>query len=206
MPRRYRQEDPERERGPTTRCRLPHTHVAHIAGLDGNQGEEEETDITDLGRLRRTGDGSQDISAADVIAEVTRQGAEIMWVAKTSSNLKGTYVKALKDAADYITTTWQNQGLQSVGPRENSGTAATRFADAKITALEKENTALRQKLSRRTACAHECPRCRGSASESDRPPREGKSENARLADLERRVEEIRPSIVRAIEERFGAIY
>jgi hypothetical protein len=46
-------------------------------------------------------------------------------------------------------------------------------------------------------------RCRGSASESDRPPREGRSENARLADLERRVEEIRPSIFRAIEKRFG---
>jgi hypothetical protein len=69
-------------------------------------------------------------------------------------------------------------------------------------ALKKENAALRQELSRRTACVHECPRCRGSASESDRPPREGKSENARLADLERRVEEMRPSILRAIEKRF----
>jgi hypothetical protein len=72
-----------------------------------------------------------------------------------------------------------------------------------MTALEKENVALRQELSRRTACAHECPRCRGSASESDRPTREGKSEKARFADLESRVEEIRPSILRAIEERFG---
>jgi hypothetical protein len=128
-------------------------------------------------------------SAADVSAEVTRQVAEIMRVAKTSSNLKGTYVNALKGAADYITTMWQNQALQSVRPGQNSGTAATRIADGRMTALEKENTALRQKLSRRTACAHECPRCRGSASESDRPPREGKSENARLADLERRVED-----------------
>jgi hypothetical protein len=38
-------------------------------------------------------------SAADVNAEVTRQITEIIRVAKTSSNLKGTYVKALKDAA-----------------------------------------------------------------------------------------------------------
>jgi hypothetical protein len=38
-------------------------------------------------------------SAADVNAEVTRQITEIIQVAKTSSNLKGTYVKALKDAA-----------------------------------------------------------------------------------------------------------
>jgi hypothetical protein len=56
-------------------------------------------------------------SAADVSAEVTRQVAEIMRVARTSSNLKGTYVKALKDAAGYITTAWQNQALQSVRPR-----------------------------------------------------------------------------------------
>jgi hypothetical protein len=141
-------------------------------------------------------------SAADVSAEVTRQIAEIIRVAKTSSNLKGTYVKALKDAAGYITTAWQNQMLQSVGLGQNSGTAAAKLADARMTALEKENAALRQELSRRTACAHECLRCRGSASESDRPPREGKSKNARFADLERRVEEIRPSILRAIEERF----
>jgi hypothetical protein len=78
-------------------------------------------------------------------------------------------VKALKEAAGYITTAWQNQVLQSVGPGQNSGTAA----DAR------------------------------TASESDRPPREGKSENALLADLERRVKEIRPSILRAIEKRFG---
>jgi hypothetical protein len=83
-------------------------------------------------------------SAAHVSAEVTRQVAEIVRVAKTSSNLKGTYVKALKDAADYITTAWQNQALQSVGLGQNSGTAATRLADARMTALEKENAALRQ--------------------------------------------------------------
>jgi hypothetical protein len=68
--------------------------------------------------------------------------------------------------------------------------------------LEEENAALRQELSRRTAWAHECPRCGGSTSESGRPPREGKSGSARLAALERKVEEIRPCIIRAIEERF----
>jgi hypothetical protein len=55
-------------------------------------------------------------SVADVGAEVTRQIAEIIRVAKTSANLKGTYVKALKFAAGYITTAWQNQELQGVGP------------------------------------------------------------------------------------------
>jgi hypothetical protein len=90
-----------------------------------------------------------------------------------------------------------------MGPEQNSGTAVAKLADARMTALEKENAALRQELSRRTACAHECPWCRGSASESDRPPCEGKSVNARPADLVRGVEEIRPSILRAIEKRFG---
>jgi hypothetical protein len=83
-------------------------------------------------------------SAVHVSAEVTWQVAEIMRVAKTSSKLKGTYVKALKDATGYITTAWQNQALQSVGLGQNSGTSATRLADARMTALEKENAALRQ--------------------------------------------------------------
>jgi hypothetical protein len=139
-------------------------------------------------------------SAVDISAKVTRQVAEIMRVATTSSNLKGMYVKTLRDAASYITTAWQNQSSKRTGPIQNSGTAATRLTDARLTALEEENAALQ--LSRRTACAHECPRCGGSTSESGRPPREGKSESARLAALEKRVEEIRPSIIRAIEERF----
>jgi hypothetical protein len=41
-------------------------------------------------------------SAADVNAEVFRQLSEIMRIATTSSNLKGTYVKILRDAASYI--------------------------------------------------------------------------------------------------------
>ena len=93
-------------------------------------------------------------SAADVSAEGTRQDAGIMRVATTSSNLKGTYVKALKDAACYINTAWQNQALKRVGPAQNSGNAATRLTDTRMTALEKENAALRQELSRRTADAH----------------------------------------------------
>jgi hypothetical protein len=46
-----------------------------------------------------------------------------------------------------------------------------------------------------------CSWCGASASESGCPPREEKSVRARLAALERRVEEIGPSILRAIEER-----
>ena len=48
-------------------------------------------------------------SAADVNAELTRHVSEIMKVATTPSNLKGTYVKALKEAASYITAAWKSE-------------------------------------------------------------------------------------------------
>jgi hypothetical protein len=134
-------------------------------------------------------------SAADVSAEVIRQLSEVMRVATTSSNLKETCIKTLKDAVSYITAAWTNESSKRMG--------ATRLADARMAVLEEENAALRNKLSRRAAYAHECLWCDGSAFESDRLPREGKSESARLAALERRVEEIGPSIIRVIEERFG---
>jgi hypothetical protein len=68
--------------------------------------------------------------------------------------------------------------------------------------LVEEIAALRNELAKRDACAHECPRCGGSATESGRFPREGESESTRLAALARSVEEIGPSITRAIVERF----
>lgn len=145
-------------------------------------------------------------SAADVSAELTRHVSEIISpsrVATTSFNLKGTYIKALKDATSYITAAWKNESPRRTGPAHSSNIGATRLVEAtRLSALEEENAALRKELSRRAACAHECPRCSGSASESGRPPREGKSESARLDALERRFEEIGPSIIRAIEERF----
>jgi hypothetical protein len=68
--------------------------------------------------------------------------------------------------------------------------------------LVEEIAALRNELARRDACAHECPRYGGSATKTGRFPREGESESTRLTALGRRVEEIGPSILRAIDERF----
>ena len=80
------------------------------------------------------------------------------------------------------------------------GTAQS--VEARLSVLEKENAVLRKELAKMTACAHECPRCSGLTSEPERTARKGRSDSARLAALERRVEEIGPSIIRAIEERF----
>jgi hypothetical protein len=112
-------------------------------------------------------------------------------------------VKALKDAASYITTAWKDQSTKRTGPGHNSDTASTRLADARLTALEEENAALRQELSRRPACAHECLRCSGSVPAPGLPPRTGESDNDRINALEKRLNELRPSIIRAIEGRFG---
>jgi hypothetical protein len=69
--------------------------------------------------------------------------------------------------------------------------------------LEEENEAPRKELARMAVSApRECSRCGVSASESGCPPRNGQNDNnARLAALERRVEELGPSIIRAIEDR-----
>ncbi|XP_033362993.1 uncharacterized protein LOC117241127 [Bombus vosnesenskii] len=143
-------------------------------------------------------------SAADVSAGLTMHVSEIMRVATSSSNLKGAYIKALKDAASYLTAAWKNESPRRTGPARGSETGATRLVEAtRLSALEEENAALRQELSRRAACAHECPRCSGPASESGRPPREGKSDRVRIEALERIVKEMGSSIIRTIEERFA---
>nr|XP_033200251.1 uncharacterized protein LOC117162488 [Bombus vancouverensis nearcticus] len=143
-------------------------------------------------------------SAADVSTGLTMHVSEIMRVATLSSNLKGAYIKALKDAASYLTAAWKNESPRRTGLARGSETGATRLVEAtRLSALEEENAALRQELSRRAACAHECPRCSGPASESGRPPREGKSDRVRIEALERIVKEMGSSIIRTIEERFG---
>jgi hypothetical protein len=83
-------------------------------------------------------------------------------------------------------------------------TQAPRLTDAKPSLFEEENEVLRKELARVAVSApQECSRCGASASVSGCPPRNGQSDNARLSALEKKVEELRPSIIRAIEERFG---
>jgi hypothetical protein len=146
-------------------------------------------------------------SAADINAEFSRHVSTIMRVAMTSSNLKGTYIKDLKDATSYITAAWKYENPRRL--EAERGVTASRLAEARLSALEEENAALRQELSRRAACAHECPRCSASRSEAGRPSREDKRRGGlmeierRIEALERQFKELVPSIVRAMEERFG---
>jgi hypothetical protein len=141
-------------------------------------------------------------SAADISAEFLRHVAEIMRVATSSSNLKGTFIKMLKDAASFITAAWAYEAKKS-GTTHNSGAAATRIVEARLSALEEENAALGRELARRTVSAHECPRCSGSTSESDRPLRKGKSDGERIDALERKFEQLGLWIIRAMGERYG---
>ena len=140
-------------------------------------------------------------SAADISAELTRHVPQLMKIATTSSNLKLTYIKALKDTASYIIAAWLNETLKKAGPT-HSNIGAARLVETRLSVLEEENAAHRKELAKMAACAHECPRCSGLASEPDRTAREGRGDSERLAALERRIEEIGPSIIRAIEERF----
>ncbi|XP_060831686.1 uncharacterized protein LOC132915940 [Bombus pascuorum] len=112
-----------------------------------------------------------------------------MRVANTSSNLKGTYVKVLRDAAAYIAIAWKDRGMKETGPAPNGGTATMRTVEERLLALEEENAALRQELARRPA--------------PDPTSRESKSESARIETLEKELKELGPRIREAIEERNG---
>jgi alkylated DNA nucleotide flippase Atl1 len=85
----------------------------------------------------------------------------------------------------------------------SGSSTAARLAEARLTALEEENAALRKEITRLTARIHECPRCNGRAIESGHPPREGNQEGARLDALEKKMDKLGPTIMKAIEERFG---
>jgi hypothetical protein len=69
--------------------------------------------------------------------------------------------------------------------------------------LKEENAALRKEIMRLAARIHECLRCNGRAIDSGHPPREGNQEGARLDALEKKMNELGPSIMRVIEKRFG---
>jgi hypothetical protein len=141
--------------------------------------------------------------AADVSAEFTRQVSKILQVAAISSNLKGASIKDLKDAATYVAASWRELNLQRAEVVHSGSSTAARLAEARLTALEEENAALRKEITRLAARIHECPRCNGRAIESGHPPREGNQEGACLDALEKKMGELGPSIMRAIEERFG---
>jgi hypothetical protein len=80
-------------------------------------------------------------SAADINAEFLRHVAEIIRVATTSSNLKGSFIKTLKDTASYNTAAWIYE-MKKSGTTRNSGAAAMRLIEARLFALQEDNAAL----------------------------------------------------------------
>nr|XP_033188906.1 uncharacterized protein LOC117156201 [Bombus vancouverensis nearcticus] len=138
-------------------------------------------------------------SPAEISAGLTMHVSEIMHVATTSSNLKGTYIRSLKNAASYITAAWNEESARRARPARGAGDDV----DARLSMLEGENAALRQELRRLAAHVNECPRCANAAPEYVRAQWEGGNDRTRLDALERAVRELGPSILRTIEERFG---
>jgi hypothetical protein len=136
-------------------------------------------------------------TAADINAEMIRQVEVIVKVAITSSNLKGNYIKALKEAEsslaagtmEFIRRTGTDYSNRALVPVE-----------ARPSVLEKKNEALRKELAAMAMSAPRVyPRCSVSTDESGRPPRSGQNDdNERFAALEKKVEELGPSIIRAI--------
>jgi hypothetical protein len=100
-------------------------------------------------------------SVADVIAEFTGQVSKTLRVSAISSNLKGEGIKDLKDAATYVAASWRELNLQRAEVVHSDSSAAARLAEARLIALEEENTALRKEITRLAARIHECPRCNG---------------------------------------------
>ena len=143
-------------------------------------------------------------SAADVSADLTRHVSEIMRMATTSSNLKSTNIKALKEVASYITAAWKNEAPRRREQAGSSGnSAAMRLVEARLSALEEENAAPRRELARRSMPAIECPRCSGA--DAELPRDEAVTQGARLDALERKLEELGPSIMKMMERQFGSL-
>jgi hypothetical protein len=155
-----------------------------IVGLDGVPGKEKKDNVYNPGCFRRASAGGEDEL---ISAEFLRHVTEIMRVTTSSSNLKGTFIKTAKNAASFITAAWMYE-MKKSGTTHNSGAAAMRIVVARLSALEEENAALRRELAGRTVSAHEYPRCSGSASESGRPLRKGKSDGERINAVERKFE------------------
>jgi hypothetical protein len=141
------------------------------------------------------------VTDADIDAVMISQVNEIIRVASASSNLNGTYIKTLKMEAGALTAGIMENARRRTGIACSTG--VQRLTEARPSKLEKENEVLRKELARMAVSApRECSRCGVSASKSGYPPRNGQNDNnARLAALERRIEELGPSIIRAIEDR-----
>jgi hypothetical protein len=138
-------------------------------------------------------------SVADIGAVLMHGAEDIMRVANTSSNFKGTYLKILKGTAISIV-------VESLELARRTGTGASdgeiRMLWSRLYKLEEENAALRRQLaSRGVRSPQECQLGDPSSSESGRRPQDCGRESTRLSALETKVKEIGPSIMRALDKR-----
>jgi hypothetical protein len=122
-------------------------------------------------------------TAADINAKMIRQVEIIVKVATTSSNLKGTYIKALKEAA-FSFAAGTVESIRWI--RNACSTRVLVPVEARPSVLEKENEALRKELAAMAMSAPRvCSQCGVLAYESGRPSRSGQNDgNERLAALE----------------------
>lgn len=82
------------------------------------------------------------------------------------------------------------------------GTGVARLAKARLAVLEEENAALRKELSRRAVCVlQENTRCDAPTTEPGCLTKDDGGKSERLSALERKIEELGPSLMRALEER-----
>ncbi|XP_043604804.1 uncharacterized protein LOC122577543 [Bombus pyrosoma] len=102
-------------------------------------------------------------------------------VAETARNLKGTQVKTLKEVATSIVL-----GVTEIAKRADPASGALAIMEGRIAALEAENDARRKELASRSTI-------------------EKSSETARLDAIERKIEELGPSLVQRMEERIQSI-
>ena len=84
-------------------------------------------------------------------------------VAKTSRNLKGTYVKILREVARFIA-----EGATKFTRRTGSTSGASAIMQGRVAALKAENEALRKKLVQTALVLHGRKERRVSASRRDR--------------------------------------
>ena len=83
-------------------------------------------------------------STADIGTELIRRVKEMIKVAATSSNLKNTYIKTLKEAANTIAA-GTVELKRRMGPAY--GTGAVRMVELRVEVLEKKIEVLRKELS-----------------------------------------------------------
>ena len=120
-------------------------------------------------------------TTADIGAELIRRTFEVTKVAQTTRNLKGTRERTLKEAARSTAA-----GATETVRRMDLASDAFAIKEECVAALEAENEALRKELASRSTA-------------------EKSSETARLGAIERKMEELGPSLIRLIEERLQNI-